>query len=152
MWVDEAFILHDTVENTIRKLKPDIIVKGKEWENRINEEENELSKYGGKIVFGSGETVFSSIDLINKDFLLQNNNLSISPKDFMNRHNLTKLKIKEIVAKFESITTCVIGDLIIDEYITCEPLGLSQEEPAIVVTPLDSRYFIGGAGIVACHS
>jgi len=46
----------------------------------------------------------------------------------------------------------VIGDLIIDEYITCEALGMSQEDPTVVVTPLDTTRFIGGAGIVAQHA
>ncbi len=46
----------------------------------------------------------------------------------------------------------VIGDLIVDEYITCQPLGMSQEDPTIVVTPLDTTRFIGGAGIVAAHA
>jgi len=46
----------------------------------------------------------------------------------------------------------VIGDLIIDEYITCQPLGMSQEDPTLVVTPLDSVRFVGGAGIVASHA
>jgi rfaE bifunctional protein kinase chain/domain len=46
----------------------------------------------------------------------------------------------------------VIGDLILDEYITCEPLGMSQEDPTIVVTPVDTTRFIGGAGIVAAHA
>jgi rfaE bifunctional protein kinase chain/domain len=45
-----------------------------------------------------------------------------------------------------------VGDLIVDEYITCEPLGMSQEDPTIVVTPIDSTRFIGGAGIVAAHA
>ena len=45
-----------------------------------------------------------------------------------------------------------MGDLIVDEYITCEPLGMSQEDPTIVVTPIDSTRFIGGAGIVAAHA
>ena len=46
----------------------------------------------------------------------------------------------------------VIGDLIVDEYINCEPLGLSQEDPTIVVTPIRHDRFIGGAGIVAAHA
>ena len=45
-----------------------------------------------------------------------------------------------------------MGDLIVDEYISCEPLGMSQEDPTIVVTPIKSTKFIGGAGIVAAHA
>ncbi|MEM9016308.1 MAG: bifunctional ADP-heptose synthase, partial [Verrucomicrobiota bacterium] len=46
---------------------------------------------------------------------------------------------------------CVIGDIIVDEYIACEALGMSQEDPTLVVTPADTHTFLGGAGIVAAH-
>ena len=45
----------------------------------------------------------------------------------------------------------VIGDIILDEYVYCDPLGMSQEDPTIVVTPVDKKFFLGGAGIVAAH-
>ena len=45
-----------------------------------------------------------------------------------------------------------MGDLIIDEYITCEPLGMSQEDPTLVISPINKTKFIGGAGIVAAHA
>ena len=47
---------------------------------------------------------------------------------------------------------CIVGDLIVDEYITCNPLGMSQEDPTIVVTPVEEEQFLGGAGIVAAHA
>jgi bifunctional ADP-heptose synthase (sugar kinase/adenylyltransferase) len=46
----------------------------------------------------------------------------------------------------------VIGDLIIDRYINCNAVGMSQEEPVLVVSPVDSAQFVGGAGIVAGHA
>ena len=46
----------------------------------------------------------------------------------------------------------VIGDLIVDEYVTCDAVGMSQEDPTIVVTPLMTRTFVGGAGAVASHA
>jgi rfaE bifunctional protein kinase chain/domain len=46
----------------------------------------------------------------------------------------------------------VLGDTIVDEYITCDALGMSQEDPTIVVTPVAREKFIGGAGIVALHA
>ncbi|MGH9203515.1 MAG: bifunctional ADP-heptose synthase, partial [Vicinamibacterales bacterium] len=46
----------------------------------------------------------------------------------------------------------VIGDLIVDEYINCDPIGMSQEDPTVVVTPIRSDRFVGGAGIVAAHA
>jgi rfaE bifunctional protein kinase chain/domain len=46
----------------------------------------------------------------------------------------------------------VIGDLIIDEYVTCDAVGMSQEDPTIVVTPIVTKTFVGGAGGVAAHA
>jgi len=46
----------------------------------------------------------------------------------------------------------VVGDLIVDTYINCDALGMSQEDPTIVVTPVEQKTFVGGAGIVAAHA
>ena len=65
---------------------------------------------------------------------------------------LDKIKLINIINQFKFLEICVIGDLIIDEYITCQALGMSQEDPTIVISPIDSRKFVGGAGIVAAHA
>ena len=46
----------------------------------------------------------------------------------------------------------VMGDLILDDYVTCDAIGMSQEDPTIVVTPIISKTFVGGAGGVAAHA
>lgn len=151
-WVNEAFILHDSLENTILNLKPDYVVKGKEHENNFNIEEKIVKSYGGKLVFCSGEAIFSSLDLIRKNLTNETSqNINIQ-KEYLDRHNIDKLNLTKIINKFSELRVCVIGDLIIDEYIACEPLGMSQEDPTIVVRPIDSQKFIGGAGIVAAHA
>ena len=53
---------------------------------------------------------------------------------------------------FSNANICVIGDSIVDEYINCDALGMSQEDPTLVVTPVNKNKFLGGAGIVAAHS
>jgi rfaE bifunctional protein kinase chain/domain len=70
----------------------------------------------------------------------------------MARHGIEPVRLASILQQFLRLKVCVVGDLIIDEYITCQPLGMSQEDPTIVVTPVDSTLFIGGAGIVAAHA
>ena len=52
----------------------------------------------------------------------------------------------------KKLRICVIGDTIVDEYISCDALGMSQEDPTIVVTPVMQERFVGGAGIVAAHA
>ena len=151
--VDDVILVDEPITNFVKRLKPDIIVKGKEHELSFNPEKSILDEYGGKLVFSSGETIFSSLELINKEFELTQNNLGMKfPLEFLNRHQINKDSLNEILNKFANLNVCVIGDLIIDEYISCQALGMSQEDPTIVISPIDSRKFIGGAGIVAAHA
>ena len=151
-WVDDAFIIDEPVQAVIARLRPDIVVKGKEHELRLNSELEVLDQYGGKLLFSSGETIFSSLDLIRKEFRdLDSRSISI-PQEYLKRHHIEPKRLIELVKCFSKLKVCVVGDLIIDEYITCQPLGMSQEDPTVVVTPIDSTRFIGGAGIVAAHA
>jgi rfaE bifunctional protein kinase chain/domain len=151
-WVDEAFLIDEPIADVIARLRPDIVVKGKEHEHGFNPELPALEKFGGRLLFSSGESVFSSMDLLRKEFL-ETNFKSISlPDDYMERHGIDLPRMQGLLKQFSSIKVCVVGDLIVDEYITCQPLGMSQEDPTIVVTPIDSTRFIGGAGIVAAHA
>ena len=151
-FVDEAFIIFDSLESSILKIKPDFILKGKEHENSFNVEDSLINEYGGKLVFSSGEVVFSSFDLIKKSLQSSERLKYEVPSDFLNRHKINKNSLLNLLNKFTDLKILVIGDLIIDEYITCETLGMSQEDPTIVVKPIDSKMYIGGAGIVASHA
>jgi len=150
-YVDEAFILDISAVEYIEKFKPDIVVKGKEHENKDNLELDIISDYGGKLLFSSGEIGFSSMDLLRQEFLSLSDNLNHS-WDYLKRHDLELNTLKDIIDKFSTLKVLVIGDTIVDEYITCEPLGMSQEDPTIVVSPLATNKFIGGAAIVASHA
>lgn len=151
-WVDEAFIIDEPVSAIINRIKPDIVVKGKEHENNFNIELEAVNAYGGKLVFSSGEVVFSSFDLIQREMQASVRSFTQLPLDYLQRHNLDSDKLRKRVEDFMKLRIVVIGDLIIDEYITCDPLGMSREDPTIVVTPIESKKFIGGAGIVAAHA
>lgn len=151
-WVGEAILIDEPIEQVIARLRPEIVVKGKEHEAAYNPEQQAVEQYGGKLLFSSGEAVFSSVDLLRKEFL-QPDLRSISlPSDYMQRHRIEKKRLHDLLDNFSQKKVCVVGDLIVDEYITCQPLGMSQEDPTIVVTPVDTARFIGGAGIVAAHA
>lgn len=151
-WVHEAFLMDEPVTEVIGRLRPDIVVKGKEHESRFNPELNALERYGGRLLFSSGETAFSSVDLLRKEFTETDYRTISLPDEYLTRHKIGTARLQTLLQQFASIKVCVVGDLIIDEYITCEPLGMSQEDPTIVVSPLDSTRFMGGAGIVAAHA
>ena len=149
-WVDQAFIYNDSIEELLERIKPDYLVKGKEHEINFNIEKDIIEKLGGKLIFGSGEIVFSSSDLINNEF--NNINNITKPNSYLKRHKIINSRLIKILNDISNKKVCIIGDLIIDEYISCQALGLSQEEPTLVVKPIESIKFIGGAGIVAAHA
>lgn len=151
-WVDEAFLMDEPVEQVIARLQPSVVVKGKEHEFSANPELEALMQYGGRLLFSSGETTFSSVDLLRREFSETDYRAITLPLDYMARHDISIARLETVLGHFASKKVCVVGDLIIDEYITCEPLGMSQEDPTIVVSPIDSTRFIGGAGIVAAHA
>ena len=151
-WIDESFIFNEELIKVIEKVKPDFVVKGKEHEFSNNIEGAILKKIGGKLVFSSGESLFSSIDLIRHEIANSETGSICIPRDFISRNKINISKLNALITQINKLRVCIIGDLIIDEYITCEALGMSQEDPTIVVTPIDFIKFIGGAGIVAAHA
>jgi rfaE bifunctional protein kinase chain/domain len=151
-FVDYAFILNTPPETLIRQMKPQVVVKGKEHEAYVNPEQAAVESYGGKLLFSSGEMRFSSVELLKREMLGSNLSSIVLPKDFQERHGFTMADLRATVDKFKGFRVTVLGDLIVDEYIDCDPIGMSQEDPTLVVTPIQSEKFLGGAAIVAAHA
>jgi rfaE bifunctional protein kinase chain/domain len=150
-YIDKCFLVNQPIEEIILEHKPFAVLKGKEYENASNPETSALNSYGGKLIFSSGDVSFSSIDLLRKEYFDSNRIHLTPPRDFILRHKITETDLLQIIDKFQNVKACILGDIIVDEYIDSEPLGMSQEDPTIAIKPLSSRKFIGGAGIVAMH-
>jgi rfaE bifunctional protein kinase chain/domain len=135
----------------IAALKPYAVVKGKEHAGLHNLEREVVRSYGGHLIFSAGEGRFSTADLLRREMESPSEVHVRHAPSFLQAHGTSTGRLSELVEGFSARRVLVLGDLIIDEYITCDPLGMSQEDPSIVVTPVESRIFMGGAGIVAGH-
>ena len=149
--VDECFVIETPLIDFIKWLKPDVIVKGKEHEHLHNQEIKALAHYGGQLIFSSGEIGASSdfsnhggqvIPVLTKNHIM----------NYQKRHNISLTQLTTLISNFKDKKVCVFGDVIIDQYIDCFPLGMSQEEPTLVVRPQEKINYLGGAGIVASHA
>ena len=149
--VSRVVVLNAGVEAFVRELRPDIVVKGREFEAVYNPEDKILSEYGGRLLFSSGESTYSANDLLAQDKTASQANLKL-PNDFMRRHGVDAANLIKRIADFKGLSVIVVGDLILDEYINCEALGMSREDPTLVVSPQSVDRFVGGAGIVAAHA
>ncbi len=151
-WADQVILIETPLEAFIRELRPDIVVKGREFEHQDNVEAAVLAEYGGQLIFGSSELPLSVINMMRPDTSSPNLLLADLSKPYLRRHKINSGQIEQALQKFQQLKVCVFGDVIVDEYITCEALGMSQEDPSLVVTPVDRKQFLGGSGIVAAHA
>lgn len=150
--VDHALILPLPAADFITLLKPDVVVKGREYSARFNLEQAAVDSYGGKLLFCSGDVAFSSFDLLRKEARETILATIEKPMDYPARHGFTLADLIKTIQSFAGLKVVVLGDLIVDEYIDCEALGMSREDPTLVVSPILSDKFVGGAGIVAAHA
>jgi rfaE bifunctional protein kinase chain/domain len=148
-FVDSVETFNGDISHLLMRIKPELVLKGREFADLFNIETDVLKSYGGRLVFSSGTTYYSEEDLVVT--LTENPTLNISRQEFLDRNNIKLKDISGILDRIEGIRTCVIGDVIVDEVVNCHPVGMSREDPSIVVTPVEAARFVGGAGIVAGH-
>ena len=142
-------IKYSNLDELLRNLRPDIVVRGQEFRNSSDQDNNLIKSQGIKLLFGSGSTYLSEEALSfdsSPDFSLRE-----SFKNYAALKGLNSVSLKDTLRQFSSKKVMVIGDLIIDEFINCQPIGMSQEDPVVVSTPISSSRYLGGAGIVAAH-
>lgn len=142
--VDEVFIFNN-LENLLLSQRPNVVVKGKEYEEKKNKESLTLKKINAKIIY-------SSANFIGDTYSEKSLNINLNKdKDFLKRNLISTKNLKKIIKKFNNLNVCVIGDFILDEYIKCNPIGMSQEDFTLTYRKENTEKFIGGSAIVASH-
>ena len=149
--IDKVILISNSLEIALKKIRPDIIIKGKEHEQGYNIEDDIIKKYGGKLIFATGNITFSSAGIVNNELLLSKRVINKNERSYQKRHKISKNFLINVIKKFKEIKVIVVGDSIVDEYINCEALGMSQEDPTLAVAPVGSEFFLGGGAIVAAH-
>jgi bifunctional ADP-heptose synthase (sugar kinase/adenylyltransferase) len=142
-----------TAVETIKKLKPDIYVKGGEYAKadmtgRIYAEAEAVKSIGGRVHF-TEEPVFSSSQLLNAYFNIYHEEAETFLREF--RRNYSAEDIINRLEEVKTMKALVIGDAIIDEYHYCEAMGMSPKDNIIRTKYLSEEVFAGGAIASANH-
>jgi rfaE bifunctional protein kinase chain/domain len=143
-----------TVETVIQSLKPDFYVLGKEFQH---ERADEVLKPIEILRVVGGQTVYHSGDVYSGRYSTHYAREKIDPDRVFQFYAACAKQavdlghLKEKLDDFSKCRLLVIGDLIIDSYVSCEAVGMSSEAPLIVAKELETENFLGGAGIVAAH-
>ncbi len=147
--VDEVHLIETSLEEFLERLQPDVVVKGREHRDRYNIEEEALRVYGGRLVFAQGDSSMDLVDTSGSGIAALRASSKIA--GYRSRREIDSIRLRALVDRFSAVHVWVVGDLIVDDYVDCRPLGMSREDASLAVTPIASRRFVGGAGVVAAH-
>ena len=145
----------DEIDLAVNKLKPKVLIFGKEFEdttsNNIKKAIKNQISLKNEVKFLTGQVNYASTELLDNDqYILKEK----KDKQFCEAISNQNISIESLINNLEAMQNCrmmVIGDTIIDQYSACEAIGVSAEAPVIVVKELGTKYFLGGAAIVASH-
>ncbi len=145
---------HSTAAPLLKQLQPDVYVKGREYEMsrdpRFLEERAIVESCGGRVVFSSGDVIFSSTALIS-ELEHSADPFQLSLKHIMEQHDLSAPSLERIVNQFRGVRIAVIGETIIDTYVMCDRPEVAGESPIMTLRPVEERSYDGGAAIIARH-
>ncbi len=145
----------DEIDKAVMIIQPELLIFGKEFEfiqtKNIEKAIKTQKNLKKNVEFLVGDTSYASTELLDSD---QNDLKNKKYKQFCEAIRNQNISSEDLISDIESIKNSqliIIGDLIIDQYSACDPLGISSEAPVMVVKELTSKNFLGGAAIVASH-
>ncbi|MCP3905650.1 MAG: adenylyltransferase/cytidyltransferase family protein [Planctomycetes bacterium] len=151
-WV--AISENPTATPLLETIRPDVYVKGREYEHnqdpRFEQEKEVVQRHGGRVVFTSGDVVFSSTAL------MAGMEHSADPvhralRQLVDQHDLDMDRIEAIVQSFHGRRVLVVGETVIDTYVMCDRPEVAGEAAMMTLRPFEYRSFDGGAAIIARH-
>jgi len=144
-----------TAVELLARVRPDVYVKGREYEfnddPRFRAERREVEGAGGRVVFSSGDVVFSSSALIaalehSADPYQQRlRQLHASP-------DLEASRLDALLASCRGRRLVVVGETINDTYVFCDRPEVAGESPIMTLRPVEARRYDGGAAVIARHA
>lgn len=150
-----------TAESLLERVRPDVYIKGREYESnedpRFAAERRTVERHGGRVVFTSGDLVFSSTALIGAMTSGAGEGVEADPRyqalrRLRSLHDLSLETLAAHVDRMAGRRALVVGETIIDTYIACDRPEVASEGACLSLRPLERLSFDGGAAVVALHA
>jgi bifunctional ADP-heptose synthase (sugar kinase/adenylyltransferase) len=138
-----------------------VFIKGREYEDnkdpRFASERATVERHGGRVVFSSGDVVFSSSALIRElhgrgahDGASEDPRLA-SLRRLSTVADLSPAALRRVADGFRGKRAVVVGEVIVDTYVTCDRPEVASDSPVLSLRPLERASFDGGAAVIARH-
>ncbi|NOG54624.1 MAG: adenylyltransferase/cytidyltransferase family protein [Planctomycetes bacterium] len=142
-----------TAEQVISLVKPDVYLKGREYEAnrdpRFLSEREAVERAGGRVMFSSGDVVFSSSALIESSAEHLDPLFSGRLEQLFSTHDLESSRLDAIVDRIAQLRLVVVGDVSIDTYVHCTQSDGLPDGPYLTLRPGSTAGYDGGAAAVA---
>lgn len=148
--------VHDapTAEGLLETVQPDVYVKGREYEfnddPRFRAERETVERHGGRVVFSSGDVVFSSTALI-AAMEQSTDPYHARLEQLLGREELAAPALTDLIAAFRGKRVVVVGEVVLDVYVLCDRPEVAGESPVLTLRPVETRRYDGGAAVIARH-
>jgi len=154
--VDWVFVEpRPTAAELLDEVRPDVYIKGREYEfnrdPRFQAERDTVERHGGRVVFSSGDVVFSSSALIEAMERESSDPLQRRLGQLMREPDLATEELTALVDRFQGRRVVVVGEIMQDTYVFCDRPEVADESPMMTLRPVQHQYFDGGAAIIARH-
>lgn len=146
---------HSSGVPAIQAVRPKYYVKGPDYKDpdkdlsgNMRREIEMVESLGGELHLTRGETMSSSN--IRNNLLLEKGG---EEADFLRelRRTVNSELVDSLFSRIADLKVLVVGEAIIDTYITCEALGKSSKDPVLAFKPLASESQLGGSLAIARH-
>lgn len=144
-----------TAEELLRKLRPDVYVKGSDFKSIEDDPTGKLQleaavcKEIGAEIRLTQDIVFSSTNLINRFMSSFSDDVQEYLELFRTRCTLDDIEV--LLDRMADLEVTVVGDTILDDYQYCSPLGASSKEPVMAFNHVGGDIFAGGVLAIANH-
>ena len=155
--VDAVHIVEEpTAEGILRAVEPDVYVKGREYESnndpRFAAERAAVEAAGGRVVFSSGDIVFSSSALIatlesGRDTGVDAPSGALA--QLLRRPGTTADDLASVLDAAQGKRVLVVGEAVEEVYRVCQSPEIGKREPVMTLRPAGERRFDAGAAGVA---
>lgn len=149
--VDEVIISDcETAKESIKKIKPNFYFKGKDYkkssDKNLNIEKKLVTSFGGRIIF-TNAPLNSSSEIINKKFFNVENYFGRNLNK--NEKKILKDKINIFCNKKINNKILVLGEHILDTYVSTDVQGKSGKNNILTSSFVSSKSYGGGTMLVS---
>lgn len=143
-----------TAASLLSITRPDVYVKGHEYatskDPRFLAERQIVESHGGRVLFSSGQVVFSSSRL--GEAMPNAEEMAAQRLGVVcRRHQIDRERLTDFLDDIRGRRVIVLGDAVVERYVLCDAGSIAGEAPMMSLIELDRKDYLGGAAFLAAQ-